>query len=47
MTHTLSEHESKQLLADAGIPIPGHSVSCFRSRHGKNSELEDILKDDP
>jgi acetyl-CoA synthetase (ADP-forming) len=22
MTHTLSEHESKQLLADAGIPIP-------------------------
>ena len=22
MTHTLSEYESKQLLADAGIPIP-------------------------
>jgi succinyl-CoA synthetase beta subunit len=26
MTHTLSEHESKQLLADAGIPIPEESL---------------------
>jgi acetyl-CoA synthetase (ADP-forming) len=26
MTHTLSEHESKQLLADAGIPIPDESL---------------------
>ena len=26
MTHTLSEYESKQLLADAGIPIPQESL---------------------
>jgi acetyl-CoA synthetase (ADP-forming) len=26
MTHTLSEYESKQLLADAGIPIPEESL---------------------
>jgi acetyl-CoA synthetase (ADP-forming) len=26
MTHTLSEYESKQLLADAGVPIPEESV---------------------
>jgi acetyl-CoA synthetase (ADP-forming) len=40
MTHTLSEHESKQLLADAGIPIPDQRlVSSADDAVGAAEEL--------
>ena len=38
MTHTLSEYESKQLLADAGIPIPQERLASSADEAVKAAE---------